>query len=317
MKFATAGTRMTAFGFLTAFTACLTMSGETNIDVRGDLQSIENLPLLRTGIQTHQFCTYDRAGDNYDWDYFVLYTEPNGEVVLFDATGPGCLYRQQMNIWMNAGNVTPDTEGVQIRYYFDNEEKPRVDMDVSTFFSEKNPLGIFREPLAVNGGNDFRTLYCPMPFHKRLKIALSREPGGPGTNPTPWLGRYDRIPKPRGHWCHFTYHTFSEAPGIPSWKPGDVSPSLASLWDARKLGQDPKPAEGNKVLNKTVSLAAGEKVCLAEIDGAGSVASVKIGIEPLAEETLFDTWIKMTWDGRSPPQVERRWGVSSAVIAKR
>lgn len=67
--------------------------------------------------------------------------------------------------------------GVHIRYYFDDEEQPRVDMDVSTFFSAKNPLGIFRYPLAVDGGDDFRVLYCPMFFKKRLKVALSHSFG--------------------------------------------------------------------------------------------------------------------------------------------
>ena len=78
--------------------------------------------------------------------------------------GPGCLDRHQMNLWMSAGTYQADTKGVQIRYYFDDEKKPRIDMDVSTFFSEKNPLGIFHEPLAMNGGDDFRTMYCPMDF---------------------------------------------------------------------------------------------------------------------------------------------------------
>jgi hypothetical protein len=309
MKSASAYARLIACGLMLTLHACLVYGQESKIGLPGDFIKIEDLPRLHTGIQTHQFCTYDRAGDNYDWDYFVLYTEPNGEVVIFDATGPGCLYRQQMNIWMNGGNVTADTEGVQIRYYFDDEEKPRIDMDISTFFSEKNPLGIFREPLSMNGGSEFRTLYCPMPFQKRLKIALSREPGGAGTNPTPWMGRYDKIPKPRAHWCHFTYHTYSEDPGIPSWKPGDVSSELASLWDAKKLGQDPKPTEGNKELSKTASLPPGGKISLVELGEAGSIASIKIGIEPLTEETLFNTWIKMTWDGEASPQVESPLGV--------
>jgi hypothetical protein len=298
-----------AFGLLPILNAGLALAAEPNNDVRGDLLRIEDLPRLRTGVQTHQFCTYDRAGDNYDWDYFVLYTEPNGEVVLFDATGPGCLYRQQMNLWMSAGIYKADTKGVQIRYYFDGEEKPRIDMDVSTFFSEKNPLGIFREPLSMNGGDDFRVMYCPMQFQKRLKIALSREPGGPGSNQKPWMGRYDKAPSPRSHWCHFTYRTFSEDPGIPSWSPGQVSSQLISLWDSKKLGQDPKPTEGNRVIDKTISLSAGQKVCLADIDGVGSIASVKLAIEPLTEEALFQTWITMTWDGKPSPQVEAPVGV--------
>lgn len=306
----------TACIFILVSNNCLTYGQEKNIDARGDFRKIEDLPRLQSGIQTHQFCTYDRAGDNYDWDYFELYFEPNGEVVLFDATGPGCLSRQQMNIWMNSGLYKADMNGIQIRYYFDDEEKPRIDMDVSTFFSEKNPLGIFREPLAVNGGDDFRIMYCPMHFQKRLKITLSREPGGPRDNQTPWAGRYDKVPAPRSHWCHFTYHTYSEDPGIPSWKPGDVASGLAAQWDAKKLGQDPKPTEGNLEFGKPISLKAGEKAILREINSAGSIASVKIGIEPLTEETLFNTWIKMTWDGQSIAQVEAPLGLFFGAYQK-
>jgi hypothetical protein len=298
-----------------ALTSLLAFSGSSapgqqpDSGVRGDLLKIEDLPRLRSGVQTHQFCTFDRAGDNYDWDYFALYMEPNGEAVLFDATGPGCLYRQQMNIWMTAGNCLPDTKGLNIRYYFDGEKKPRIDMDVSTFFSEKNPLGIFREPLSMNGGAEFRTMYCPMHFQKRLKIALSRLPGGPGNHQKPWMGRYDGLSDPgRAHWCHFTYHTFSEDPGIASWTPGDVSSSLLTLWDSKKLGQDPKPTAGNETIEKAIALPAGKKVCLAELDGAGAIASLKIGMEPLSEETLFQTWITMTWDGHASPQVEAPLG---------
>ena len=265
--------------------------------VRGDLLKIEDLPLLRTGIQTHQFCTYDRAGDNYDWNYFVLYTEPNGEVVIFDATGPGCLYRQQMNVWRSMGPYHADVKDVRIRYYFDDEDKPRVDMDISLFFSEKNPLGIFREPLAMNGDDDFRIMYHPMPFKKRLKIALNREPGGPGSDRMPWTGPAGQVPLPRPHWCHFTYHTYADAPGLSSWTPGQVSQELAALWDPQKRGQDPKPADGDTEIAKTLSLPAGQTVRLADIEGAGSITSVRLGLEPLSEETLFNTWIKMTWDG--------------------
>ena len=62
---------------------------------------------------------------------------------------------------LGAGTYKADVKGINIRYYFDDEEKPRVDMDVSTFFSEKNPRGIFRDPLAMNGGDDFRMLRQP------------------------------------------------------------------------------------------------------------------------------------------------------------
>ena len=112
-----------ALASLLAFSGSSAPGQQPDNGVRGDLLKVEDLPRLRSGVQTHQFCTFDRAGDNYDWDYFALYMEPNGEAVLFDATGPGCLYRQQMNIWMTAGNCLPDTKGVNIRYYFDGEKE--------------------------------------------------------------------------------------------------------------------------------------------------------------------------------------------------
>ena len=121
---------------------------------------IDSLPLLQQGVETHQFCSYDRAGDNYDWQYFPLYVETNGECVIFDAMGPGCLYRHHMNIWHGA----PIYKDIHIRYYFDDEVKPRIDMDISTFFSTNNPLGIFQAPLAYDGKKRFQLLYHPMYF---------------------------------------------------------------------------------------------------------------------------------------------------------
>lgn len=289
---------------------CAASGAQISLEGMDAFLNIDDLPLLRTAVQTHQFCTYDRAGDNYDHEYFALYTEADGEVVLFDAMGPGCLYRHHMNIWRDwpSPGVGIDTKGVQIRYYFDDEEQPRIDMDVSTFFSEKNPLGIFHYPLAVDGGKDFRVMYCPMFFKKRLKITLNREPGGPGSGQVPWTGRYDKLPQRRNHWYNFTYHTFTEDRDIQSWTPGQDESALLSLWDKNKLGQDPKPAGGEWERKSSLSLPAGGRVSLADVDGAGAITSLRMNIEPVNEETLFQTWLKISWDGASPAQIEAPLG---------
>lgn len=44
---------------------CVALRAQINLEGT-DAFKIDNLPLLRTGVQTHQFCSYDRAGDNYD-----------------------------------------------------------------------------------------------------------------------------------------------------------------------------------------------------------------------------------------------------------
>ncbi len=271
--------------------------------------SVRDLPLIREGIQTHQFCSYDRAGDNYDWQYFPLYTESDGEVVIFDAMGPGCLYRHHINLWRGI------CDGINVRYYLDDEKQPRVDMDVSTFFSEKNPLGIFRYPLAVDGKSDFRVMYCPMYFKKRLKVTLSREPGGPGTVDLPWTGRADKIPDAPGrwHWYNYTYHTLSEDPGLESWRPGQDQSKLLALWDTARLGQDPKQTEGNKEASTSADLPAGKSLSLPELTGQGSISSLRVSIDPPSEEVLFNTWIKITWDGKPQPQVEAPLGAFFGV----
>ena len=114
MRYATSRIAI-ALASLLAFSGSSVAVEQPDGGVRGDLLKVEDLPRLRAGVQTHQFCTFDRSGDNYDWDYFALYMEPNGEAVLFDATGPGCLYRQQMKIWMPTGHPSPDTKGLKIR----------------------------------------------------------------------------------------------------------------------------------------------------------------------------------------------------------
>ena len=159
--------------------------------------------------------------------------------------GPGCLYRQQMNIWF--GN--PVYKGVRIKYYFDDEPKPRVDMDVSTFFSTNNP--IFQPPLAFDGYDPikkrdrFRNLYHPMYFRKRLKVALSSEPGGPTPVSEPWTGPAAKDPyqgPDHVHWYQYTYRLFPEDPGLDSWTPDAgrrMMPALIDAWDVNDVDSTP------------------------------------------------------------------------------
>ena len=44
------------------------------------------------------------------------------------------------------------------------------------------------------------------------------------------------------------------------------------------------------------------------MDGAGAITSLRLSIEPVNEETLFQTWLKITWDGAPEAQVEAPLG---------
>ena len=75
----------------------------------------ELLPLfLPEGTETRQSSSYDPSGSNNDGNFKTAYTkyiDTNGEYVIFDASGPGCLYRQQINVWsrgrQKAGGQVP------------------------------------------------------------------------------------------------------------------------------------------------------------------------------------------------------------------
>ncbi len=265
--------------------------------------ALDRLPYLRRGVQSHQFTSYDRAGDNYDADYFPLYQEADGAQVIFDAYGPGCLYRLHMNIWNG------DVSGVNIRFFFDNEPQPRIDMDVTRFFSEENPLGIFRPPLA-HIGQGYRLVYYPFFFRQRLKISLSKEPIGrePGWDKLPWLGRYDQHPYRRNHWYEFTYHTFTECPGRPSWsKPEDMS-SVVELWDPAKTGLEPKTVPGAIVDRFDVDMSGLTQAKALELHEPGTITALRLSVTPEDEATLFDNWITICFDGAEKPQVEAPLG---------
>lgn len=88
------------------------------------MKSPEAMPLLHAaGTVTKQALAFDQSGKNNDGNYrkaFVQYVDKNGEAVIFDEYGPGCLYRQQMNVWVGYGGPTlllfnPDVTNARIK----------------------------------------------------------------------------------------------------------------------------------------------------------------------------------------------------------
>jgi hypothetical protein len=269
---------------------------------------VATLPFL-VNAQTHQFCSYDRAGDNRDQEYFSLYTDTNGECVIFDAMGPGCLYRQQMNIWY----ANPIYKGIHIRYYFDDEPKPRVDMDVSTFFSTNNP--IFQPPLAFDGYDPikkrdrFRSFYHPMYFKKRLIVVLSAEPGGPTPVLEPWTGPAIKDPyhgPDHVHWYQYTYRLFPEDPGLDSWTPDAgrrMMPALIEAWNVNE--SNAKLIQGGKEKVAVARIKPKKNATLWKAKGVGVITALRLQISPTNNgDALFNSWLKITFDGAAHPQIE-------------
>jgi len=123
-----------------------------------NLADISRLPLYRIG-DIEQISSYDRTGGNDDGftgKYSFIREETEGLVVA-DLKGSGVINR----IW------TPTPSSDTIKFYFDGEKSPRINLPFINLFTGKTYP--FVSPLC---GNAIGGYYCylPIPYKKSLKI---------------------------------------------------------------------------------------------------------------------------------------------------
>ncbi len=127
----------------------------------------ETLLRIPEAVQVLQASSHNKTGLNGDEDW-PQYVDANGEEVIFDAAGPGCV----KSMW--GTNFDPDA---LIRFYFDGEKNPRYQTGIVDFY--KGALPEFPQPLVSYerrgrygdipyAGNSF----VPIPFEKSLKITV-------------------------------------------------------------------------------------------------------------------------------------------------
>ncbi len=264
------------------------------------MQHIEALPLLfANGTQTKQFSSYDSTGGNSDGNFqnsYTKYIDDNGEYVIFDASGPGCLYRQQYNVW-SKGRVL-DTGKTRIKYYFDDEPVARIDISADELFQGK--LRPFVPPYTfIDPKSRFGILYYPLTYKKRLKITT--------TSDFDQLHNFDRLQKGDRYvhsWYQFTALSYPEDTSLKSWTntKSEYYDAVVEQWE--NTGVDPKPTKGNTSISKSIKLPAGTHENILELEGAGSISSLKIRLEPYNRDTFFRTHLRIYWDGSHLPAVD-------------
>jgi len=262
----------------------------------------EVLPyFLPSGTETRQFISYDTSGSNNDGNFSdatTKYIDENGEYVIFDEIGAGCLYRQQINMWF-AGNV-PQADDVHIKYYFDNEAAARLDVPIGDLF-DTYYLSPFDDPLcfmdiegyAGSPGPRFAILYYPFAFKKRLKITLAED-----------FNQYTPYPYPAA-WYQYTYLTYPSDEGVNTWSavPQLEEANIAhSQWN--NLGTDPKDDTGNVPYTNTVSINTGQTREICNLTGQGSIASINMTLNPFTKDTFYNTYIRIYWDGSPTPAID-------------
>ncbi|TFG87954.1 MAG: DUF2961 domain-containing protein, partial [Gemmatimonadales bacterium] len=136
------------------------------------LTDLDRLPVLEPAVTCRQFSSYDRAS-RYDpatkqyvnWSANgdsgqYLRVEPNGEAVMAEMAGPGCIVR----IW--SANPTGT-----IRLYLDGAAKPTWEFPFADLFQGR--VAPFARPVAGMNGRGANA-YLPIPYARSCRVTADK-----------------------------------------------------------------------------------------------------------------------------------------------
>jgi len=253
------------------------------------MANIANLPFLKRDVQIRYAGSIAKSGSNGD-NIWWLYQDNNGEWVLFDVDGPGCIY----NFANHRGqpgykedvikkDVISDYNAPETyyRFYFDGSEEPQFIIKASEFGIKKG----FETPLTDQYANWVKRTWFPMFFRKGCKVTSSA-----------------RLLTAPGGWGGIMYHNYATVEGVPNFS--EAVNGLAKIKRVLKSdGVDPKPTNGNCKAEGAFTLKANNAVTLLDLKGDASISSCKIKIEPYVPELLKLIWVKFYFDDYKTPYV--------------
>ena len=244
------------------------------------LEHMERLPEFLERTRVFQISSHDRRGKNMGDGYYAthpcLYTDANGEKVLFDEKTPGCLYR----FWMTFSSDNVLTN--QLRFYFDGETTARLEISVGAFFSGTNAP--FLTPLVGNGTVSCKGYYSYFPFEyeEGLKITISDVPTGTGTQASPF-------------YYNITFHRFDSAEGVKTWDGTEDPSGVVSMLS--EVGADPKSTNENLRITGSLNLLPATSTNFVLLTGAGAIQSIRMNPTPSSLSVLRNCRLQMNWDG--------------------
>jgi hypothetical protein len=208
-----------------------------------------------------------------------LYVDDNGEHVIFDENGPGCVY----NFWFTG--TGRDLHWGTLRFYFDGEDSPRFEVEARELFAGlKKP---FVYPLVTHSFISSGGFSCsaPIPFSKRLKITTQQTAG-----------------------FYNVYYQLYEGIKLESWTPEYNYSHLIDLFESS--GSDPKRLN-QKVVTTTrkFSLAQASRGTTPEeeilsLDHGGVIQRIKINpLYSIDQYSLNHLYLQIFYDGHDEPSV--------------
>lgn len=246
------------------------------------LQSLDYLARLDVP-ETEILTSSDPTGGNDDFNH-PLKTGHDGWVVLADLKGPGYVSR----FWFTGSEPKH-----RVRFYFDNEKQPRIDMAIGDFCGGADP---FTPPLAAYENYCWYN-YVPIPYAKRLVIETqqggSRPDGGPKL------------------FHQINYSAMPSGKRVESFKLPLPADAQTQLDDIRKQWGNPSQfrAEATVLAATNFVINPSEESSLAIGPGPAIISEIILARDltaspPLAgEAVLRDVILKIHWDASEQPSV--------------
>ncbi len=244
------------------------------------LTDLDRLTILDEGVTCRQFSSYDRrsrydekTGEYINWGANAdcgqyLRTEPNGEAVMAEMEGPGCIVR----IW------SANPQG-KIRFYLDGDAKPTYEWNFAELFHDKVPP--FKPPICGMDGAG-ANIYLPIPYAKSCKVTAD---------------------KAHNQYYHIGYKTFPKSTAVKTFRlplseaEGKLLDETISAWrHCGVLGEDLKLS--------TRDLPPGQPVVLTELDGPATIVGFKAKLTSDERYALRRVLLRAFWDGEDKPSVE-------------
>lgn len=216
--------------------------------------------------------SHDRTGANEDYNHFQGKTQ-DGQCILVDLKGPGVVTR----FWFTGINSDK-----KIRFYFDNEKKPRFEFSWNDLRAGMPPFDV--EPISIDEQNCWYS-FLPVPFKKRLFITT--EDAG---------YRYGQGPK---MYYQLNWHPLPDGQTVESLSPfhdSNVLRKVAAAWETFDFGLLP-PAD------REIALAAGQTVEVWSGQGPATIQSFTVASTMNDPDVLRSVLLKIYWDGNADPSV--------------
>jgi len=192
-------------------------------------------------------CGFDRHAEGDE--RFIR--RDGAEGVVFEERGPGAIVR----IWMTAGESgmsVPLDPATSIRFYFDGETTPRIDVPLPALFDASTPPFVpplVGDRLASSGGN---FSYVPIPFAQSCRVALAGD-------------LTQRL------WFQFGFHRLPPDAVVPTYTGREDLDGLIELLAA---AGDPWPDGGGVTTEGTVILEPGMPEVLWVDSAAGTITEL-------------------------------------------